>query len=327
MSSPDDDFHLASIWCAWGQRASGCRLLGEPDPSGPLAVDIDPLGPYVSDCMAFHPETSGSCIFVRPDGTTGLVEDRNYPSRANNGGYPRLFYATMRLLVTPNVQLSIVVMRWVNFMIAGCLLLGSSALLGSANRGRVRFGALIASVPLGLFIFASTNPSSWAVSGVLALFVAVVAGLTDSRPRRQYLAGAVALAAVVLACGSRPDSSYFCALALGAAVIVGRFWRIRSWQRLVRVLAAPGVAFAVAFLTRPATIVASAGQRPVPKPGDLINNTLQVLAFYVGDFATSLGWNDTHMPTVAWARSPWRWAACSPWAWQRWTGPGRPPWC
>ena len=25
-SSPDDDFHLASIWCAWGAEASDCQV-------------------------------------------------------------------------------------------------------------------------------------------------------------------------------------------------------------------------------------------------------------------------------------------------------------
>lgn len=300
MSSPDDDFHLASIWCAWGQQASDCRVISASDPNGPLVVDVDPLGPYVSDCMAFHPETSGSCIFLRPDGTTGLVPDRNYPSRANNGGYPRLFYATMRLLVTPDVPFSIIAMRWVNWVIACGVILAGALLLSRPNRARVLMAAMVAAVPLGLFIFASTNPSSWAVSGVFALFLAVAAGLSEPRPKRQILAGVLAGFGMLLACGSRPDSSYFCVIALAAALAVGRVWRIRSRMHAVRVLAIPAVGLVLAILATPITVTGAAGQRPQPNPGDLVNNSLQVLAFYVGDFATSLGWVDTHMPALVW---------------------------
>ena len=80
-AAPDDDFHLASIWCALGDREGLCAPGDEADERTVPERLIES-----SRCFASYPEQSAQC----------LVDDETQvsTSRGNfTGIYPPVFYA------------------------------------------------------------------------------------------------------------------------------------------------------------------------------------------------------------------------------------------
>lgn len=299
-SSPDDDYHLASIWCAWAPKTSGCTTLDSPQPPAYRTVSIPDLAIQSAQCAAFHPEISGLCPYLRADGTAAEPDLDVYPMRADNGDYPPGYYALMRLFVGESAAQSIVVMRLATAVL--CLTLFALAGLVSPREDRWRLWLYFAvgAVPLGLFVFASTNPSGPAIAGASAVFPAVVAGLSSaSAGRRYWPAGVLASVAALVAVQSRSDGVYFCGLALVAAIIVA--FRFRGPRLAPQVLAITPVSLVLlwAFVSRnaggliPTEAAAGAG---APTGANLVN----ILGMYVGEFATRLGWLDTTMPSVVW---------------------------
>jgi hypothetical protein len=211
--SPDDDFHLASIWCATGDSGV-CRRTGVEVEEGIERVLVLPsLGPGLV-CFALDPERSAACQDeAAHDG--GLE-----PSRANDGLYPRGFYALMSLFATRNVDRSVLVMRMVSWVLSLALLLSAWLLARPALRAPFALAALTTLVPLGVYLFASNNPSGVAVAGIAAYWVAALTflegGVGGSTARKLAVVG-VMLAGVVVALVSRSDAGLYLAVASVAA--------------------------------------------------------------------------------------------------------------
>src|SRR4051794_36991333 len=142
-SSPDDDYHLASIWCGWGVSTGTC---GEPnEPGGLRLVRRDAIG---APCYAFHAETSGSCIYD--------LQSEPVPARSNQDGtYPPVFYAAMRTFVGENVGTSVLRMRLANVLLTGCLLAAAIGLAAPMLRRSVALTWLATAVPLAMFVVPS----------------------------------------------------------------------------------------------------------------------------------------------------------------------------
>ena len=62
-SSPDDDYHLSSIWCAQGVRAGVC----EEVPGDPMARAVPAAVVQAADCYRFDPASIADCA-RRPPG-------------------------------------------------------------------------------------------------------------------------------------------------------------------------------------------------------------------------------------------------------------------
>ena len=95
-SSPDDDFHMVSIWCAGEGVASVCETSGQP-----TTRFVSP-GLLESRCFVFLPKQSASCqkeqdIFH----STQLIESDRGSFTSN---YPPLYYATMHLFAGSDIQ-------------------------------------------------------------------------------------------------------------------------------------------------------------------------------------------------------------------------------
>ncbi len=54
-SSPDEDFHLASAWCAWGNRPGLC------EPGHISTTRMVPRMLLDAPCYQHHPEANGAC--------------------------------------------------------------------------------------------------------------------------------------------------------------------------------------------------------------------------------------------------------------------------
>src|SRR5690554_6631409 len=82
-ASPDDDYHMASIWCGGGTD----ELCQEGDAPGKMRVPETLIAS--SGCFAFQPESSATCA-VEPSMELISTDRGNFV-----GGYPPVFYWAM----------------------------------------------------------------------------------------------------------------------------------------------------------------------------------------------------------------------------------------
>lgn len=286
-SSPDDDFHLPSIWCGLGDRAGICEPSGNPDSR------LVPAGLVGEPCYARDANVSASCW--QADGHLKETE------RVNVGAlYPPLFYATMSVFASPNIVASVIAMRMFNAALFTGLVTACALLLPADLRRLSLLPLAVTMVPLGLFIVPSTNASSWAVLSAGVLWVSLYgASRTDGRRRVGLLV--LALLAGVLGAGARADAAAFAALgAVVALLLVAR--RDKS---LLFPLIVAGVILLIS-----AAFYLSAGQSAAVTDGldssegslsgwQLIDNFLGVPGLWLGIFgAWGLGWLDTRLPAA-----------------------------
>ena len=294
-SSPDDNYHLSSIWCGLGDRAGLC----ESTPGS--AIKLVPEATYKATCFAYDPGQSGGCLSA----LYGEAGSTLVPAEHSNtsGGYPPVFYAAMSVFASSDVWASTAIMRLVNSV----LFVGLVGLLWFAlprrRRGTLLWSIAISVVPLGLFIIPSTNPSSWALLSASTLWLALL-GWTETQGRRKFLLGALAVIATVIGAGARSDSAIF---AIISVVVVGIFVLNRESFRF-RALIFPILLIAIAavfFLSSAQSLVASSGLEGAPgQPTEsaltlTLSNILLVPALWMGVFGSwGLGWLDTVPPAI-----------------------------
>ena len=315
-SSPDDDFHLVSIWCASPASAAYCQTTAVASERRVPVALVDSI------CYVRHPELNANC----QDRVSFNTADTTTTARGNfNGGYPPVFYAAMGLLAGPNIELSVLAMRIVNAVLAVGLITAVFALLPRQRRPALGWAWIVSTVPLGLFIIPSVNPSSWTVVGAGTAWIAVL-GFLESEGRRRVALGALATVATVMAAGSRSDGAAYAALGVLCAVgIAARRDRRFLWASTLPV--ALVLLCALSILTSSQTLSAvngfgasgpvpgggvptvpadnppvggsSGGAAPNSAIGLLLFNLLNVPSLWAGVFGSwPLGWFDTALPPV-----------------------------
>ena len=193
-SSPDEDFHAASIWCANGMNTIHCPNLGST-PTTPFIMD---------DCFQQHTRQPAIC-------QPGLEQPKFQTLRVAPGLYPKVYYKFFSIFVGKNAQLSLMVMRLINSTLA-TLVFGALLTLG---RGRQKHSALHAwtftLVPMGLFLIASINPSSWSYIGVASswLFLDIVIDTDRKLRKTKYLALSMWLLTSLMCLARWDSSAYF----------------------------------------------------------------------------------------------------------------------
>lgn len=294
-SSPDDSFHLPSIWCGQGFRDEIC----EESPDG-LAAEV-PMSTFRnSDCFAFDSNKSGRCT---SDETLSPQPRVNFLDNL----YPPTYYWSMSWFVTSDVAVSTIVMRVISsvFFLASLLFLVVS--LPSHLRRVPVVTFLITSVPLGVFLIASTNPSGWAYFLLILFYSAFTGFLVSGDPKSRWILGSLALIFSTLASGTRADASVFVVLAIILAFIVSFpraiFSAINICFTLLVVLIA--LYYYTSIETGTAVVISEGlgdpSSEPASAPGFFV--TLAGLPnLWVGVFgASGLGWLDTPMPAIVWA--------------------------
>lgn len=291
-SSPDDDFHLASIWCAQGERAGLCESITDKSVDVPAHI---PLG----SCFAFHNDTTGACQEIIGDEL--ISTDR---SNLTSHSYPGGFYWAMSWFASPNVTASALAMRLIN--VALFLALAVATFVMSARRLRqpmlVAIGITI--VPLGMFIVASTNPSSWALYSPLFVYVLARSLLDESSRRRSWMIAVLVVAAGAIAAAARADAALFVLVAFGLAL----WGPLTRWVRRAQVWAA-GISMmlisGVSVLSGRQSGSALAGLSDSTNGagvGLLLKNLLEIPSLYIGALGGwGLGWLDTSPPAIVFA--------------------------
>lgn len=295
-SSPDEDYHLASIWCSAGERESACQV------SEDGSVFSIPAALSQTRCYAFQPETSASCqpadLITDSDGFE-VTERGNFG--IYEGDYPPLFFAVMGVFVGPDIEQSVINMRLFNIALFTAML--SSVYVASSVRVRralVATSAVVV-VPLGAFLIASVNPSGWAITSALTLLFATFGFLRTERRSSMVILGLASVVSLAMGAGSRGDSAMYSVIALGAGTLlalrsVGHIKAI--WPRLILpvVLA---VAAGLTFLSSGSGAV-SAPSETTSRWGAVVQ-FLDIFHYIPGALGMyPLGWLDTGMPSIVW---------------------------
>ena len=238
-SAPDEPFHLASAWCAWGTDTDHCRV--DPDPRFRLL----PHQVVNGQCFTGNMAQSAEC---RPrDYNQPLTPDQATAFGNWNTGYPPVFYATMRLFVTDGYDTSVALMRIANAVIGAGLVIGLALLLPRRLRQLPGYVYVLTAVPLSLFFIASANPSSWAIISAGVLWMSVYAAYEVEGRRRWALLG-YGLLATVVGSGSRADAALFSILGIGLAMGLQLRLLRRAWP-VTAAAAAMAVVAALLYLT------------------------------------------------------------------------------
>ncbi|KGM16673.1 DUF2142 domain-containing protein [Actinotalea fermentans] len=291
-SSPDEDFHLTSIWCGQGVRDGLCEEGGSP-----VSREV-PAALHEARCYAFHPEESAACqgsSITDPDGRMLDTERGNFL-----GDYPPVFFSVMSVLVGDSIEGSVIAMRLLNAMIFVLFVAGAFVLATPALRRGLVLGVAVTFVPLGTFIVPSVNPSSWALTSAATVFVTCLVHLTANGRRRQLLSAGLLALAVGLGAGARGDAALYAGLSIGAALLVtlraDRRWVVRAVYPAVLACLS-----GIAFLTVGQSSAVEGTGAQVFSLGRVLRTVADVPALWAGALGSwGLGWLDTGMPALVW---------------------------
>ena len=308
-SSPDEDFHLASIWCSPAARGDLCSpgtKLKNREVAFALTKRVA--------CYAEDETKSAACQVNRKvfeTSKTAVTERGNFLSK-----YPPVFYATMSVFAGPDVRASVVAMRLFNVALFSLLTLSACLLVGRRWRFVLGAALLTTLVPLGVSLVASLNPSSWTIAGTCILFVvssAIFENITNGRAirheRGRFIGQAiVASISFIMAAGSRSDGALFALLAVSLAFGLARTWTVlRNWTLLI-VAGFVVLTSAFLFVTRNTVFTPSElsdFERNAGKEGRAFLVVLGKNVLAIPDLlrqffgSQGLGWLDTGMPAIA----------------------------
>ncbi|MBK5238076.1 MAG: DUF2142 domain-containing protein [Actinomycetales bacterium] len=299
-SSPDDDYHLTSIWCSHGTGQFPCEASSNPTHrvvAGAFRKSV---------CYAFQTSQSASCQGESFGFVPSETVDTN---RGNfNGDYPPVYYWTVGLFAGPDMATSVVAMRIFNAALLVLLL--SFVFFFSPSRFRIPlvWGLVATSIPLAFFVIPSTNPSSWAVTSIAILWVALL-GYFETRGRQRVALGCASVVTAVMGAGARADAAIF----VGLSVLVVVILTAKRTRAFARAALLPLGLIAVAFfffLQASQSSAATGGldaASTVAKSSPIVlfmANMVEVPSLWAGIFGTwGLGWLDTTMPGVVWVLS------------------------
>ena len=293
-SSPDDDFHLTSIWCGLGDRPGLCEsVAGHPEQrTVPFAVGQ-------TNCNRHFVGSTDTCPI------DGLAPGSMIATARGNftNAYPPVYYATMSLFASTNFTASILLMRVINVLLFVGITSLLYFLLGPSRRRTLVWTWSIVIVPLGAFLIASNNPSAWALISGGTLWLALV-GYFEQRGWRGIVLGCVAALAAIMGAGARADAAIYAVVAVGIALLMTVSRTREFWLKAILPLGLVVVA-ALFYLVSNQSGVASGGLTGTHSAsaaggfGLVWNNLLQVPSLWSGVLGSwGLGWLDTIMPAI-----------------------------
>ncbi|CAB4894595.1 MAG: DUF2142 domain-containing protein [Actinobacteria bacterium] len=293
-ASPDEDFHLPSIWCGHGVQVGLCeKASSEGAVAVPRAIVV------ASACYAFHPKQNASCTINLP---TDLIET----SRSNaDNAYPPVYYWVTSWFVTDNVEASVIRIRVFNAVVLSVLIGATVIALGRRRGSLLMWSAALTLVPLGMFLIPSVNPSSWAITSSIVVFFSTLGVMTERTRWRLIVLSTLGVLAALIGAGSRSDSAIYSVIATAAALMVSWPAARLHWQRLWLPAVIGTVSVALFLSARQGTADLAAASQPPENLGQAIQLAVANLAAMPSLWAgalglTGLGWLDTAMPGIVW---------------------------
>ena len=219
---PDGDFHMASIWCAQGDRLGMCKVEKAKD-----STQVELLtprtfsryqNPYGHFCYVGNSGASAGCTNVVDEtSVTGLIASgRIYPVNQVS----TLFYEWSSRLSSRNTETSSFKIRIVNvlfFLAITSLFL----IMFKKYRAVTALALLVGLGPWGSFLISSIHPSAWTITLLPLFLVALFVAIKDKSTVLRVFAALAALSIWFIAQDVRYDSRYFMVIALFAAIAWG----------------------------------------------------------------------------------------------------------
>jgi hypothetical protein len=318
-SSPDDGYHLSSIWCARGFDPDRCIDGSPPGSAGLSGVVVVPAATQAVTCVATRSTESASCVYD----ALSLGPDRLVTRTGANvlGERARLYYLTMSVFVSDDYPRSFFLIRLANIAIALLAITATLAFAPPAVRAAFATTWTVTAVPLGVFLITSVNSSAWGLVGLSLVWGNALTLLRTAEPFRRVGAGALLVVGGTMALGSRTEALghlLFAAVALLLLTLErspssGSWWHRLSARR--RIQSAFGLLATVGMLLLVVRAVAPLDYlRPIltgPQAGyerlviggrsqPLIPLLTEVPLLWTGAFGDrfGLGWLDTAMPMI-----------------------------
>lgn len=192
-SRPDDTFHFANIWCPKGLNGVECQIL----PGGERLV-IDSI----------------------VEGSPWWQPTRVMPGPRIMTQYPDVQYSVMRLFASDDVYQSVVVMRFVNLLLALLMISAAFVLVGREGRFSISLTWLTVPMAHGFFLVASNHPMSWYLVGAGTLWAFVYGFFNGDSLQQRIWSAFFAVIAAVMTIGSRPEGRLVTVLVVVASMIV-----------------------------------------------------------------------------------------------------------
>jgi hypothetical protein len=302
-STPDESYHLVSIWCADGLAPGACDAASDPD------IVRVPAEVLAGACTLGDAARSGACASDVAPGARAPAPKGS--ANFFSGHYPNGYYRIAHRVVSENATASIIAIRILNGYLCVALVFFTIALV----RVRLRIAVILAwmggVVPLGLFMIPSVNPTSWAVTGA-GLAWAPSLALAEERDFRRRVGLLLVLSlCILMALLSRLDALFY--VAIGIAVGLGLSPRVRSLVRRHRLVAAAtgaglGLFVVMALLLGPSaqsSFATNALKGFTSGGADLFfANVSNLPNLWAGSFGTwGLGPLDTGLPAAVWILS------------------------
>jgi hypothetical protein len=306
-AGPDDDFHLVSSWCAGPTAAETC-VPGAEQGTAEVPVALTEVA-----CFAFDPDESAAC---QNESGSWSLDALTETDRGNfTGSYPPFFYAVMGTLSGDDVQTSALLMRLLTVLLFVGLTTALFIALPAHRRPTLLWGWVLTTVPLGLFLFGTNNPSVWAWIGVGSTWIALL-GYYEAEGRRKPALAVLFVITAFMGAGARADAAIFTGFAIAVVMVLSA----RRHRHFVRDSVLPIVVGLIALMLFIASYFSRSGVSGFtgesysdPLRGGAVSERTEVLEGFglfaynllnvttlwtgvLGDWA--LGWLDTSMPAL-----------------------------
>jgi len=223
-ASPDDAFHMTSIWCAEGFKEGICL----EDPGAPdLARVLVPRSVPGVTCFQYDGSQSAACALDNL--APGLQQFIPVAGSNIRGERPNLYYRAMHPFVGEDVGRTAALVRTANLVTAAAMIIATAFVAERRLRAAFLLSSLVASVPLGLFLVTSVNTSAWGLAGLITLWANGITAISHQHRANRVAAVLLAGLGVVLALGSRTEAVVHVAV-IGAVVLM-LWWSLRTFRR------------------------------------------------------------------------------------------------
>lgn len=201
-ASPDDGYHLASIWCAEGYTAELCL----EDPSAPEGSPrvLIPFSTNQLLCFQHDGRQSAACALEaqRTDTVVFSVVNSSNIGRQR----PNAYYWFMHQLISDDFSASLTRMRTANLLLVVSMFSLTAALATATVRRAFLLSSLLASVPLGLFLVTSLNTAAWGLTGLVTLWANGMTAMGHEKSKHRRVAFLLMCISAALALGSRSEA-------------------------------------------------------------------------------------------------------------------------
>ena len=288
-SSPDDAYHLGSMYCQSGENKY-CQLPDDIEewkgPDGKYGWQrpaMIPSGIVDSQCIQNDWQlgiTSGSC---QPDMSK---TDKLKLGGIDNGNYPPGYYWFMNHFISGNLTLFNIIVRAINSILFMSLLVSALLITNSKLSRALTLTIALSIVPVGFFMLASVNPSSWAIIGLTFFWVFQLEASSDNPKLNRLWSISFAFICLLIASLSRNDAALYVFVSCIAILIVyssqGFFKSPSRYIPLVISTVSSGVLFASYRQINSIT----GGKLEFVESGLtlLIQNTLELPMYLAGNF-------------------------------------------